>query len=109
MSKTEVPAAPAPPVTAKILLETPIRRGEQTIEELTLRKPVAGELRGVALSDVMRADVSALHVLLPRITSPTLTTQDVSNLDLVDLGNIAGEVMGFFMPRAERAALFPTA
>jgi hypothetical protein len=97
------PAAPA-----KIRLDTPLVRGEQKIEEISLRKPVAGELRGIALADLMRGDVAALHVLLPRITSPTLTPADVSSLDLVDIGNIAGEVIGFFMGRADRAALYPS-
>lgn len=88
-----------------ITLETPIKRGDQTIESVSLRKPAAGELRGVALADLLRLDVTALITLLPRITSPSLTAQDVQKLDLVDLSALGGEVLGFFLSKAERANL----
>ena len=95
------------PVTTTIQLESPISRGEQQITSVTLRKPLAGELRGVALADLLKVDVSALHVVLPRITIPTLTAHDVSQLDLVDLVAIGGELVGFFMSKSERAAQSP--
>ena len=104
-SKTST-AALAP---STITLETPVTRGEQTIREVSLRKPAAGELRGVALADLLRLDVAALITVLPRITSPTLTTQDVQQLDLVDLTAIGTEVLGFFMSKADRALASPTA
>ncbi len=61
-----------------VILESPIQRGEQTITAITLRRPRAGELRGVKLMDLLQMDVAALHVVLPRITSPMLTTHDVA-------------------------------
>ena len=113
MSKTDATAIeaakPQSPTTASITLETPIIRGDQKIERVTLRKPAAGELRGVALADLIKSDVAALHVVLPQITSPTLTAHEVGQLDLVDLAAIAGEVVGFFMTKADRAALSPAA
>ncbi len=96
-------AAPAAPNT--ITLETPLLRGERSITEVTLRKPAAGELRGIALADLLRLDVSALITVLPRITAPTLTAQDVAALDLVDLTAIGTEVLGFFMSKADKANL----
>lgn len=100
MSKSDTPAAPAPPNS--VTLDTPIRRGEQTISAVTVRKPSAGELRGIALSDLLQMDVGALHTVLPRITSPTLTTADVSNLEPSDLVQLAGVVVGFLLPKAAR-------
>ncbi|UOF16453.1 phage tail assembly protein [Lysobacter capsici] len=91
--------------TTEITLETPIVRGEQRIERITLRKPAAGELRGIALAELLKLDVAALHVVLPRITNPTLTAHDVGQLDLPDLMTIGSEVVGFFLPKADRAAL----
>lgn len=100
MSKQDTtPAAPG-----SITLETPLQRGDQTITSIALRKPAAGELRGVALADLLRLDVQALITVLPRITTPTLTAQDVSNLDLVDLTAIGTEVLGFFMSKADKAS-----
>lgn len=96
-------AATAAP--ASITLESPIQRGDQAIESIALRKPAAGELRGIALADLLRLDVSALIAVLPRITSPTLTPQDVQQLDLADLTALGTEVLGFFMSKADRENL----
>jgi len=86
-------------------LETPLQRGEQTITHLTLRKPSAGELRGIKLADLLQADVGALMTLLPRISEPTLTAADVARLDLVDLVAITNAVSDFFLSKAQRACL----
>jgi len=87
--------------TAVVTLDTPIQRGEQTISTVTLRKPKAGELRGLSLSALMRVDVDSLQVLLPRISSPTLTKFDVGNLDPVDLVALGGEVLAFLLPKGQ--------
>ncbi len=112
-SSTEETAgnAPAPPTEAAkpntVTLETPIKRGDQVITSLSLRKPAAGELRGVALADLLRLDVAALITLLPRITSPTLTAHEAGQLDLVDLTALGTEVLGFFVSKADKAAISP--
>lgn len=100
--KTEtVTATPADYVP----LDEPIRRGEQVIEGITLRKPRAGELRGIQLAQLMMLDVAALQALLPRVSTPTLTSHDVANLDPADLMAIGVKVQGFFMSKAERESL----
>ena len=83
---------------AKILLDTPIVRGEQTITEITLSKPGAGALRGTQLASLMQMDVAALITVLPRISDPTLTEQDVRQLDPADLLQLGLEVAGFLVP-----------
>lgn len=68
-----------------IKLDTPIKRGEQTINELKLRKPDATALRGVSILSLAQCDVDALIKVLPRITEPTLTEHDVQKMDVADL------------------------
>lgn len=102
MSKNETPI-PASPAVAKptvVTLDTPIIRGEQRIETVELRKPSAGELRGVNLTDLLHMDVTALHTVLPRITNPALTQHDVSQMDLADLAQLASGVAFFLLPKA---------
>lgn len=99
MSKPE-PATAANTVT----LDEPIKRGDQTISQITLRRPRAGELRGVSLMDLAQLDVAALTKVLPRISLPTLTENDVSNLDPADLLALGAELAGFFQRKADRAA-----
>jgi len=93
-------AAASGPITAKVTLETPITRGDQLIEEIQLRKPQSGELRGVSLVDLLQMDVTALQTVLPRITSPLLTPHDVGQLDPADLVQLGGIVSTFLLPKA---------
>lgn len=86
-------------------LDNPIQRGEQTIDAVQIRKPKAGELRGLNLQAVSQGDTNALLTLLPRITVPPLLQHEVDELEPEDLTAMAGAVMGFFMTKAERAAM----
>jgi hypothetical protein len=90
--------------TQAITLETPIQRGDTQITQVTVRKPNAGALRGAKLVDLLQMDVTALTVVLPRITEPTLTTADVLTLDPADLFELGTAVSGFLLTKSERAA-----
>lgn len=85
-------------VTVK--LENPITRGKLEISEIELRRPNAGTLKGVALTDVLNMDVNALVVVLPRITTPTLTQRDVQEMDPADLLQLGQEVSAFLVPKS---------
>lgn len=78
-------------------LNTPIQRGETSIDGLVIRKPTAGELRGVALVDLLQMDVTALITVLPRITEPSLTGVEVSGMDIADLMQAGAQVSGFLL------------
>jgi len=82
-----------------ITLDTPIPRGDTTITEVTLTKPNAGALRGVALMPLLQMDVNAMAMVLPRITTPTLTQPEVLAMDPADLLQFATEVSGFLLPK----------
>lgn len=90
-------------MSKSITLDTPIKRGENDITEIALRKPAAGELRGVTLTDLLQMDVSALTKVLPRISEPSLTESEVARMDPADLVQIGGVVAGFLLPRAALA------
>ena len=81
----------------KITLKHPIKQGETSITEITLRKPTAGELRGVKLLDVMQMDMAAHAILLSRIAYPLLSDAQINSLDLEDLIQIMTGVLGFFV------------
>ncbi len=69
-----------------ITLDNPVKRGEQVIEQVTLMKPNAGTLRGVSLAAVANSEVDALIKVLPRMTAPMLTEQEVAALELPEQG-----------------------
>jgi len=90
-----------------IVLETPIKRGEEVIRSIRLRKPSAGDLRGIKLHDLAQMDVTALTTVLPRISQPLLTMNDAAKLEPADLVEVARVMSDFFVPNAEKAS--PTA
>jgi len=85
-----------------ILLDVPIQRGTTTISELILRKPNAGELRGINLADLLQLNATALVTVLPRITLPTLTPPECAQLDPADLIELGTKVAGFFIRKSIR-------
>lgn len=102
---TPNPAPDNAPRFSTVSLGTPIVRGETEIATLTLRKPRAGELRGLSLTDIMGSDITALLTLIPRISDPILTPPEADSLDADDLSEIGGAIRGFFMSRSERAMI----
>ena len=82
-----------------VTLDTPIKRGKGFITEVTLRKPSAGELRGVSLAELLQMKVDALQTVLPRITNPILHKQDMATLDPADLVNMGTVVVGFLLTK----------
>ncbi|WP_445620653.1 phage tail assembly protein [Kushneria sp. Sum13] len=86
-------------VSDAIELDSPVKRGEQSIDSVTLRKPTAGELRGVNLSDVLQLQTDALIKLIPRLSAPSLTEHEVRNMDPADLVQCGGEIAGFLLTK----------
>lgn len=81
-----------------VTLETPVKRGGQIIESVTMITPNTGTLRGVSLASVANSDIDALIKVLPRMTMPSLTEQEVVALGLPDILALAGKVVGFLSP-----------
>lgn len=90
-------------------LDTPIIRGNTTIAEVTVRKPMSGELRGLALVDLLNLEVNALRKVLPRITNPPLTDLEVGRMDPADLVDIGTKVAGFLLKKSAKAEASLTA
>lgn len=87
------------PVFATVNLDEAIQRGGQTIDTVKLRRPKSGELRGLSMVDLVKLEVDALQKLLPRISDPMLTPQDLAELSPGDMFQLATEVAGFLLPK----------
>ena len=91
-------------ITKTIQLDTPITLpGDKIITEVQVRKPSAGALRGLALSDIFRLQTEVIQTILPRVTEPMLNKQVVQNIDPVDLVALGTAVSSFLLPKADRA------
>lgn len=103
-------AAAATPAPAKnpnqevITLDTPIIRGETEIKEVTLRKPMSGELRGVSLIELAQMDVLSLRKVLPRISTPSLTDHEIGRMDPADLLQCGVAVGSFLLTKSAKEA-----
>ena len=93
------------PVFRTVALDTPIVRGETSIDELKLRKPRSGELRGLSLVDLGQLKVDSLTKILPRITVPPLTEAEVGNMEPADLLACGAEIGSFLLQKSQRAAV----
>ncbi|WGP03232.1 phage tail assembly protein [Salmonella enterica subsp. enterica serovar Adelaide] len=91
-----------------VKLDTPIMRGKTEITEIVLRKPQSGALRGTRLQAIMDMDVGAMMTVIPRISTPTLTAQEMAELDSADLTALSVEVVTFLLKKSVLAGL-PTA
>ncbi|TDS68406.1 tail assembly chaperone E/41/14-like protein [Pantoea sp. PNA 14-12] len=89
-----------------VTLDAPIKRGKTEIKEIVLRKPQSGALRGVRLQALMEMDVNAVMAVLPRVSTPALTVQEVNEMDPADLLALSVEVVTFLLPKSALSA-FP--
>lgn len=88
-----------------VTLEEPLPRGEGPVSTVTVRRPGAGELRGLTIRDIQTGDVNTMLALIPRITDPVITAPEAEALDPVDLLALTGAISGFFYSAAEKAML----
>ncbi|HAV5431516.1 TPA: phage tail assembly protein [Acinetobacter baumannii] len=82
-----------------VTLEEPIRMGENLITQVTVRKPGVKALSGTSLKDIYNHDVDALCRVLPRVTSPALTPQQIVMMDPVDFAQLGGHLVTFLYPK----------
>ncbi|SLM62813.1 MULTISPECIES: phage tail assembly protein [Dickeya] len=87
-----------------ITLQTPLTRsgGDVTAVTITDALKQAGSLRGLKVYDVMTSDVDALMTLLPRVTSPALSPDELRRMDVWDFCQLANSVATFLQPSAEQ-------
>lgn len=90
-----------------ITLDTPIQREGQTIDRLELRKPAAGELRGLSMLALLQMDVEALATLLPRISTPMVSKPEALQMDPADLLAVGVQVAGFLQQKAGNTGYQP--
>ncbi|MGJ0128532.1 phage tail assembly protein [Klebsiella pneumoniae] len=90
----------AAPNEKAVELDTPILRGKTEITSVTVRKPQSGALRGTRLQALLDMDVNALITVLPRITTPALTTAEINEMDPADLVSLSVEVVTFLLKKS---------
>lgn len=80
-------------------LDQPIRRGDSEIKSVQIRKPKAGELRGISLSDLFEMKADAVLSMIPRVSNPTLTSQEAIQLEASDFAKFAVRLVATLLPQ----------
>ncbi|MBB6191500.1 hypothetical protein FHS51_001727 [Sphingobium wenxiniae] len=94
------------PILSEVIdLDTPVQRGETRIAFVQMRKPGAGELRGLSLVDLGQLKVDALIKIIPRISIPTINEAEAANLDPADLLACGAAIGGFLLQKSQRAVV----
>lgn len=102
--KTEETLEALPPEDDNsVTLDMPIIRGKTLIDSITLRKPQAGELRGVHLVELLNMDVATLIKILPRISNPSITAPEAAGMDPADLLACGSKISGFLLQKSVKA------
>lgn len=91
-----------------VTLDHPIKRGDTLVTTVTIRKPFGPALKGLSLAKLVNeADHDAYFQLIPRITEPRISPQDINSgaLDPSDLLQIIMQVTDFFIPSKVRSQM----
>ncbi|MBB4797574.1 hypothetical protein HNP32_001298 [Brevundimonas bullata] len=90
-------------VTAVVDLDTPLKRGDQTFNSITLRKPLGGALTGAKVVDLLNLDLVAASKVVRRISTPAITAQEFLAMEAEDCTAIAGEIANFLLQKRQKA------
>lgn len=92
-------------------LDADIAIGDQIVHaagtEIQVRRPGAGELRGIDISaTISRCDYAQIEKIAPRITMPMLHKEHIAVMDPADFVQLGGEIVDFLLPKAVKQAAF---
>ncbi|QHH99229.1 phage tail assembly protein [Acinetobacter dispersus] len=73
------------------------KRGEKLIKEVVIRKPKSRALRGLSLVNLLQLDIDSIAKVASRISLPTMSENDVFELDPADLTKLGKEIISFFV------------
>ncbi len=94
--KTETPALNTGTFKT-VTLDQPITVGSEQVSSLSIRRPKAGEMRGLSMVSVAQMDVDTFFDLLPRIVTPIIPSEIIQEqMDIADLVACMKAVGEFF-------------
>lgn len=81
-----------------VILSKPLTWGGRTIETVTMRRPMSGDLRGIKIAGISEMDVNTILALVPRISMVPMPAQVVNDIDPADVVALGEAISGFFTP-----------
>ncbi|MGR3501616.1 phage tail assembly protein [Pseudaestuariivita sp.] len=94
---TEAMSAEDRLLSGQLTLINAVEIDGKPVKHIQLRKPKAGDMRGLKMTNILQMDVSAMITLIPRISTPALTPQQVDQMEVMDFTILCSGVLAFFV------------
>lgn len=85
-----------------VTLDNPLKRGDQKINKVTLRKPMGGDLAGTNIGDLFNMNVVAMSKVIPRISEPMIHAPEFMAMDGEDIAALSGQVVSFLLTKRQK-------
>lgn len=86
-----------------VRLDNPLKRGDLVIDEVTLRKPMGGDLQGTNIGDLYNMNVVAMSKVIPRISEPMIHAPEFMAMAGEDIASLCGQVVSFLLTKRQKA------
>lgn len=103
VTETEAEKTKVEKTSVDVPLDTPLKRGAQKFNSVTIRKPMGGATSGAKVIDLLNLDLVAASKVVPRISTPVITAQEFLAMPAEDCTAIAGEIAGFLLQKRQKA------
>ena len=81
------------------MLIKPVMRKTKKIGFLSIRRPALSDLSGLQLADVVCMDMNVLEIVVPRLSTPAITAEEVSSLHTEDITLLKTIIGSCFLTR----------
>lgn len=85
-----------------VTLDNPLKRADQEITKVTLRKPMGGDLAGTNIGDLYNMNVVAMSKVIPRISDPMIHAPEFMAMDGEDIASLSGQVVSFLLTKRQK-------
>ena len=80
-----------------VSLNQPLTIADREFTEITLREPIANDLRGLSITQLQMSDGDTVLKLLERITD--IHAENLSRLSISDISTLSNVFLGFLFPK----------
>lgn len=80
-----------------VSLNQPLTIADREFTEITLREPIANDLRGLSITQLQMSDGDTVLKLLERITD--IHAENLARLSISDISTLSNVILGFLFPK----------
>lgn len=86
-----------------VALVQPIMIADKEFAEITIREPIANDLRGISITQLQMSEADATFKILERVTD--IHVESLQRLSLSDFAALSNVILGFLFPQQMQSIL----